>query len=68
MVGESQKVEIGNMSGGSNVSYWLEQHGIESSPDLVQRILQAAKLSPTVLTETEVMAVVGEHRAADKPS
>jgi hypothetical protein len=50
------------MSGGSNVSYWLEQHGIESSPDLVQRILQAAKQSPTVLTETEVMAVVGEHR------
>jgi 2-isopropylmalate synthase len=64
MVGEQQKVEIGYMSGASNVSYWLEIHGITPSPDLVQRILQAAKHRTQVLSEAEVLAVVREHQKA----
>jgi len=61
MVGEVQKVEVGYMSGTSNVSYWLEQHGIATTPELVQQVLLAAKQSPTVLTEAEILAVVRQH-------
>jgi 2-isopropylmalate synthase len=66
MVGERQSVEIGYMSGASNVNYWLETHGIATSPDLVQRILQAAKESTQVLSEAEVLAVVRSHQAASR--
>jgi 2-isopropylmalate synthase len=64
MVGEKQKVDVGYMSGASNVGFWLETHGIESSPELVQRILQAAKESTHVLSDDEIHAVVRAHRAA----
>jgi 2-isopropylmalate synthase len=61
MVGEKQKIEIGYMSGGSNVSYWLENHGIAPSPELVQSILRAAKESTRVLRDDEILAVVRAH-------
>ncbi len=63
MVGEAQEVEIGYMSGRSNVDFWLETHGFESSPELVNRILQAAKESPRVLTPDEIRALVQEHQS-----
>ncbi len=63
MVGEKQKVEIGYMSGASNVNYWLETHGHEAPPELVQRILRAAKENTQVLTDAEILAVVSAHRA-----
>jgi 2-isopropylmalate synthase len=62
MVGEAQEVEIGYMSGRSNVDYWLESHGYKSTPELVQRILTAAKETPRVLTPSEIHALVEEHR------
>jgi len=62
MVGEKQKVEVGYMSGASNVTYWLESRGHAAPPDLVQRILQAAKESPQVLREDELENLVREHR------
>ena len=64
MVGESQEVEIGSMSGRSNVDYWLETHGFESSPELVNRILKAAKESPRILTQEEIQNLVRDHNAA----
>lgn len=63
MVGESQTVEIGYMSGASNVNYWLEKHGLETSPELVQRILRAAKENTRILTDAEILAAVNAHRA-----
>ncbi|UCE01363.1 MAG: 2-isopropylmalate synthase [Candidatus Latescibacterota bacterium] len=62
MVGEAQEVEIGYMSGRSNVDYWLESHGYKSTPELVQRILTAAKETPRVLTPSEIHVLVEEHR------
>ncbi len=64
MVGEAQEVEIGYMSGRSNVDYWLESHGFQSSPELVDRILKAAKESPRVLTHDEIRQLVREHTGA----
>jgi 2-isopropylmalate synthase len=66
MVGEKQKVEIGYMSGASNVNFWLEGRGYESSPELVQRILRAAKASTQVLGEAELETLVLEHRRSLK--
>ena len=45
------------MSGKSNVSYWLARHGIQETDELVNRILEAAKRSPRVLTEEELKAL-----------
>jgi 2-isopropylmalate synthase len=58
LVGREQEIEIGPMSGKSNVIYWLEKRGIRPTEPLVDRIFRKAKESPTVLTEAEVLAVM----------
>jgi 2-isopropylmalate synthase len=58
MVGRRQEIEIGYMSGKSNVIFWLEQRGIEPEGELVERILNKAKSSSFVLRENEVLALV----------
>jgi 2-isopropylmalate synthase len=58
MVGREQEIEIGPMSGRSNVVFWLEQRGIAAEEELVDRIFRRAKSSPTVLTESEVLAEI----------
>ena len=57
LVGLEQIVEIGPMSGKSNVIYWLARHGIPETEDLVNRIYDAAKQSPRVLTDDEIRAL-----------
>ena len=56
--GLKQKIEIGYMSGKSNVVYWLESRGIKPEEERVERILARAKESPSVLSEEEVMQLV----------
>jgi len=53
--GMEQVIEIGPMSGKSNVLFWLERHGIPTTDDVVDRIYKLAKLSDRVLTETEIL-------------
>jgi 2-isopropylmalate synthase len=57
MIGCRQVIEVGPMSGESNVVYWLQERGIEAVPDLVREIFQAAKESPTILEETAILAI-----------
>jgi 2-isopropylmalate synthase len=57
LFGLEQIVEVGPMSGKSNVSYWLARHGIPETDELVNRIFEAAKQSPRVLTEEELKAL-----------
>lgn len=57
LFGLQQIVEIGPMSGKSNVIYWLARHGIPESDELVNRIFEVAKQSPRVLTDDEVRAL-----------
>ena len=56
--GLEQVIEIGPLSGRSNVIYWLEKRGIPATDDVVDRIFQAAKQASRLLTEAEVMALV----------
>jgi 2-isopropylmalate synthase len=58
MFGCEQIIEIGPMSGESNVVYWLEQRGIEPSPELVRAIVDRAKSGNRLLDEGEVYAMV----------
>ena len=57
LFGLEQVIEIGPMSGRSNVTYWLEKRGFPVTEAVVDRILNAAKQSPSVLTEEEVRAL-----------
>jgi 2-isopropylmalate synthase len=55
--GLEQIIEIGPMSGRSNVIYWLEKRGIQPSDDLVDRIFNAAKKATRVMTDEEIFAL-----------
>lgn len=57
VVGREQRIEIGPMSGRSNVEFWLEQHGFEATPERVARIFEAAKASDRMLTDEELRAL-----------
>ncbi len=54
--GLEQIIEIGPMSGKSNVIFWLERRGIAASDELVDRIVQRAKASDRILTEEEILS------------
>jgi len=57
LFGLEQLVEIGPMSGKSNVLYWLSRHHIPATDEVVNRIFDAAKQSSRVLTEQELLAL-----------
>jgi isopropylmalate/homocitrate/citramalate synthase len=58
LVGREQEIDVGPMSGKSNVLYWLEKRGIPASEQVVDRVFKRAKSSRTVLTEAEILAEV----------
>ncbi len=58
LIGRAQEIEIGPMSGSSNVVFYLTQRGIATSHELIQTVLLAAKESDRVLQETEILAIV----------
>jgi 2-isopropylmalate synthase len=58
LFGLRQVIEIGPMSGRSNVIYWLETRGLEATEDRVTRIYERAKRAQTVLSEAEVMELI----------
>ncbi|HET7697396.1 MAG TPA: LeuA family protein [Vicinamibacterales bacterium] len=58
LVGREQQIDVGPMSGKSNVVFWLERHGYTATDELVDRIFQKAKSSATVLTADEIVAEI----------
>src|SRR5205814_8914335 len=56
--GLEQVIEIGPMSGKSNVIYLLEKRGIEANEARVNRIYDRAKQSTAVLADDEIMQLV----------
>jgi 2-isopropylmalate synthase len=55
LIGREQEIEVGPMSGKSNVLFWLERRGISADEAAVDRIFAKAKASTTVLTEDEIL-------------
>jgi 2-isopropylmalate synthase len=61
--GMEQQIEIGPMSGKSNVIYWLEKRGIEPSEALVEKIFARAKQADRLLTDAEVLDICRDRTA-----
>lgn len=60
LVGRQQEIEIGPMSGHSNVRHWLATRGYDAEDEaLCRRVLEAAKRADHTLTEEELDALVG---------
>jgi 2-isopropylmalate synthase len=57
LIGCQQVIEVGPMSGESNVVYWLEERGFEATPELVKEIFLKAKSSLAVLEESEILEI-----------
>src|ERR1700678_2469114 len=66
LFGLEQIIEIGPLSGRSNVIYWLEKRTILASDDLVDRIFAPAKQAERVMTDPEILAVINTTTAAQE--
>jgi 2-isopropylmalate synthase len=56
--GLEQVIDIGPMSGKSNVIFWLERHGLAVDESCVERIYKKAKASDHTLSEEEILECV----------
>ncbi|MBI3401421.1 MAG: 2-isopropylmalate synthase [Acidobacteria bacterium] len=59
LVGREQEIEVGPMSGRSNVIFWLESRGLPATDEIVDRIFAAAKASNRTLTHDQIQNIVG---------
>jgi len=67
LVGREQEIEVGPMSGRSNVVYWLQKRGLPATEEIVDRVFDRAKGSPTVLTEPEILGIINEASREGRP-
>ncbi|HUK63830.1 MAG TPA: LeuA family protein [Dongiaceae bacterium] len=67
LIGRRQEIEVGPMSGESNVIYWLELRGIEATRDRVQAVFQRAKSVDRLLTDGEIHAVLAALAETEVP-
>ena len=58
LVGREQEIEIGPMSGRSNVVFWLERRNLPATDDIVERIFKAAKASNRTLTHDQILELI----------
>ncbi|MFN8178950.1 MAG: LeuA family protein [bacterium] len=63
-IGRRQEIEIGPMSGGSNVLHYLKSRNLPHHQELLDAILQRAKTMNKLLTEEQVLEIVA---AAPRP-
>ena len=61
LIGREQEIEVGPMSGKSNVVFWLEKRGLPYDEETVERIFARAKASTCVLSEDDIRSVLA-HR------
>ena len=65
LVGREQEIEVGPMSGRSNVVFWLEKRGLPATDEIVDRVFAAAKASNRTLTHDQVQTIVDEARRVE---
>ena len=68
LVGREQEIEIGPLSGRSNVVFWLEKRGLPASDEIIDHVFEAAKASRRTLTHEQVQALVDEARRVEVKS
>jgi 2-isopropylmalate synthase len=62
-VGRKQEIDVGHMSGESNVIYWLNDHGYEPKRAWVEAIFSKAKTMNRNLTDEEIRAIIDTTKA-----
>jgi 2-isopropylmalate synthase len=68
LFGLEQIIDIGPMSGKSNVIYWLEKRGIQPTEERVTAIFNKAKQSDRLLTTEEVLEAIHVPSIRDRRS
>ncbi|MCB9651168.1 MAG: 2-isopropylmalate synthase [Deltaproteobacteria bacterium] len=63
LFGKHQEIEVGHMSGKSNVKAWLAAHGHEYDDDVATAILAAAKDTDHTLSTAEIEAIIARQKA-----
>lgn len=58
--GLEQQIRIGPMSGRSNIVYWFEKSGIEAKEEWIQKIMEVAKASQTLLDNETLHSLIAE--------
>jgi 2-isopropylmalate synthase len=66
--GKEQLIEVGPMSGLSNVKHWLARHEVSADEPLAKEILARAKSATRTLTEAELLSLVRELRPEARPT
>ncbi len=56
--GMEQTIDVGPMSGKSNVLFWLEHRGLPTTDECVERIYHRAKQSDHTLTDAEILECI----------
>ncbi|MBI2378839.1 MAG: 2-isopropylmalate synthase [Deltaproteobacteria bacterium] len=64
LFGREQQIEIGPMSGMSNVRHWLKRHRFEPDDALAKAILLCAKSMNHTLEDHEILDVIKKHAEA----
>ncbi len=64
-VGRRQEIEVGAMSGHSNVVHYLRVHGLPHDPATVEAVFERAKQAAKVLTAEEIVTAIREASADD---
>jgi 2-isopropylmalate synthase len=60
LVGREQEIEVGPMSGRSNVVFWLERRGLPATDEIVDRVFAAAKASNRTLTQDQIQTIIDD--------
>jgi len=58
--GRQQVIEIGPMSGQSNIIHWLQTRGFEPRSDIVESVFARCKESDRLLTDEEIHKLIAE--------
>lgn len=56
--GREQEIEVGPMSGNSNILFWLHKNGYEGTPEQVDTIRSAAKSTNKLLSQNELLTLM----------
>jgi 2-isopropylmalate synthase len=60
-IGREQEIEVGPMSGLSNVTYYLRTRGLPDKSSLADEVLAVAKKSDSTLSEEKILEIVRAH-------
>jgi 2-isopropylmalate synthase len=57
-IGRAQEIEVGHMSGASNILFYLRSRSLPTDRPFIEAILAVAKKSSSVLTEVQIREIV----------